>query len=188
MSMTDITLAEINDQAFLVRGIDWIDDLLAGTLPPQISIEIVQCESFVEMREIWTASGERSPDMSMPWMIHPGIVARIRGEQPDQSVMFAQWSVMLDDAAQELIRGVAARVVADDTTRVVLTEFVDPEGPASIADLSRLRMQLIQEKMVELGVARSRVGRSQRNVSEVPGMQQESRRVDVEIMGGFGPG
>jgi len=62
-----------------------------------------------------------------------------------------------------------------------VAEFLDPDGPQAIADLSRLRAQLIEDKLVENGVDRSRVTRDKRHVGDVPGMTQESQRVDIVV-------
>ncbi len=42
--MADITLAEYNGRVWLVGGEVYIDDLLANTLTPNVSIELVRCE------------------------------------------------------------------------------------------------------------------------------------------------
>ena len=179
--MADITLAELNDRVWLVGGESWIDDLLAGTLPEHISIEIVPCESFSDVRTLWVQHCGEPTTAGMPWAIHPGIVARIRRASPDHAVFFAQWSAMLDGAAEAVIRSAATWATDNPELPVTLTEFIDPEGPAPIADLARLRAQLIEEKLVGHGVARERIGRARRRVDEMPGMQQESQRIDIVV-------
>ena len=49
-------------------------------------------------------------------------------------------------------------------------------------DLSRLRAQLIEDKLAEHGIERSQVSRVRRLVDDVPGMAQESQRVDIVIV------
>ena len=51
--MADITLAEFNGRVWLVGGEVHIDDLLANTLPPDVSIEMVRCESQSEVHSLW---------------------------------------------------------------------------------------------------------------------------------------
>jgi hypothetical protein len=53
-----------------------------------------------------------------------------------------------------------------------------------MADLLRLRAQLIEDKLAEHGIERQQVSRERRNVSEVPSMAQESQRVDIIVRTG----
>ena len=48
--MADIVLAECRGQAWLVSGEQYIDHLLANTLPPHVSIELVPCEFEIGSR------------------------------------------------------------------------------------------------------------------------------------------
>ena len=48
--MADIVLAEFGGQAWLVGGEEYIDDLLANTLPQHVTIELVACD-FKDQRE-----------------------------------------------------------------------------------------------------------------------------------------
>ncbi len=46
--MADIVLAESGGRTWLVTGEMYIDDLLAGTLPANITIEFVACEIHIQ--------------------------------------------------------------------------------------------------------------------------------------------
>jgi outer membrane protein OmpA-like peptidoglycan-associated protein len=93
--------------------------------------------------------------------------------------MFGPWSVLLDQAALAVIEAAAAQANRQPEATITLAEYLDPAGPQAIADLSRLRAQLIEDQLAAQGVARERISRVRRAVSEVPGMAQESQRVDI---------
>ncbi len=179
--MADITLAEFNGRVWLVGGEAHLQDLLANTLSPDISIELVQCERASDIHHLWVQNCGEPETAGMPWQIHPNIVTRIRRRSPDYAVFFAQWSVLLDQEALTVINAGAAWAKENPEARVVLAEYLDPDGPQSIVDLSRLRMQLIEDRLAEAGITRARMDRVRRKVSEVPGMSQESQRVDIVV-------
>jgi len=182
--MADITLAEFNGRVWLVGGEAHLQDLLANTLPPDISAELVQCERPEDVRSLWAqlcGPSQTSDANRMPWQIHPAIVARIHRTLPDYAVYFAQWSAMLDNEALDVINAAALQAKQNPEASVVLAEYLDPEGPQAMVDLSRLRAQLIEDKLASSGVNRARVTREKRKVSDVPGMTQESQRVDIVV-------
>ena len=179
--MADITLAEFNGQVWLVGGEDHFDDLLANTLPADISVEMVQCECYADVEGLWAQHCGTPRPGTMPWIINPWIIARIRRRSPDYAVFFAQWSVFLDPDALAVVHAAASFATEEVDVPVVLAEYLDPAGPSAIADLSRLRAQLIEEKLVEAGIARDRVSRLRRAVADVPGMPQESQRIDIIV-------
>ena len=180
--MADILLAEFEGRVWLVSGEAHLDDLLANTLSPDVSVELVPCESVAAVRDQWARHGG-DPSAGMPWLVHPNVVARVmgvtRGASPDHAVMFGPWSVLLDQAALAVIEAAAAQANQQPEATVTLAEYLDPAGPQAIADLSRLRAQLIEDQLAAQGVARERISRVRRAVSEVPGMAQESQRVDI---------
>lgn len=182
--MADITLAEFNGRVWLVGGENYIDDLLANTLPAHVSIEIVQCASQPELHKLWVQHCGEPTAQGMPWLIHPNIAARIRRSSPDYAVFFAQWSALLDQDALAVIREAANWAAENQAAPVLLAEYLDPDGPQAMADLARLRAQLIEDKLVEFGVDRARIGRLRRNVADVAGMSQESQRVDIVVRTG----
>jgi len=179
--MADITLAECNGQAWLVGGEAHLHDLLANTLPPEIGIELVPCERPEDVHSLWVQLCGPRPLNALPWQIHPAIVARIRRSSPDFAVYFAQWSAMLDNDALSVINAAAIQANRNPEAPVIVAEYLDPAGPQAIADLSRLRAQLIEDKLAESSVDRRRVTREKRKVSDVPGMTQESQRVDIVV-------
>ncbi|MFZ0017466.1 MAG: hypothetical protein WAL10_09020 [Acetobacteraceae bacterium] len=180
--MADILLAEFEGRVWLVSGEVHLDDLLANTLSPDVSVELVPCESVAAVRDQWARHGG-DPSAGMPWLVHPNVVARVmgvtRGASPDHAVMFGPWSVLLDQAALAVIEAAAAQANRQPEATITLAEYLDPAGPQAIADLSRLRAQLIEDQLAAQGVARERISRVRRAVSEVPGMAQESQRVDI---------
>lgn len=179
--MADITLAEFNGRVWLVSGETYLDDLLANTLSSAVSIELVACESKSVVNDLWIQHCGKKEFVGEPWLINPAIVTRIRRSAPDYRVFFAQWSAMLDPDALTVIASAAAWAVENPGAQVLVAEYLDPAGPRAIADLSRLRAGLIEDKLADAGVAQARIQRVTRDVSEVPGMAQESQRVDIIV-------
>src|SRR5271154_6819179 len=144
-SMADITLAEFNGRVWLVGGEAHLHDLLNNSLPKNVSIELLNCERLSNVTDLWVQHCGERPTGGMPWQIHPNIVTRIRQRSPDYAVFFAQWSAMLDQDALTVVNAAATWARENPTIPVVLAEYLDPAGPQSIVDLSRLRAQLIEE-------------------------------------------
>ncbi len=179
--MADVTLAELNGNVWCVGGEDHLDDLLANTLAKDVTIELVPCESKSDVMELWVQNCGPREAYGNPWLVHPAIVARIKRSSPDYAVFFTQWSVMPDPDALTVIAAAAAWARENPQTPVLLAEYLDPAGPPAIEGLSGLRAKIIEDKLVEAGVAAERIGRIRRTVAEVPGMAQESQRVDIVI-------
>jgi hypothetical protein len=177
--MADITLAEVHGRVWLVGGEPYIDDLLANTLPANISIEIIPCEHMAHVHALWVQNCGPQTTMGDPWMIHPAIVARIRRSTSDYSVFFAEWSAKIDADASTVIASVAAWAGENPDAGLELVEFVDPDGPKAIADLSRLRAQLVADMLIARGVPSERIGLGRRGVGAVAGVAQESQRIDI---------
>ncbi|MDA8249954.1 MAG: hypothetical protein M0Z28_12360 [Rhodospirillales bacterium] len=182
--MADITLAEFNGRVWLVGGEDHIDDLLANTLPSDVSIEMVRCESQSDIRDLWVQHCGEPATEGFPWLIHPNIAARIRRSTPDYAVYFAQWSAFLDPDALAVIREAANWAIENAAAPVLLVEYLDPDGPPAIADLARLRAHLIEDRLSEHGIDRARISRQRRSIAEVAGMAQESQRLDIVVRTG----
>ena len=178
--MADVTLAECNGGFWLVGGEEYIDDLLANMLAREISIEIVSCESPNDVQALWAQQGG-AHEGGMPWAINPLIVARIRRRSPDYAVFFAQWSAFLDPEALAVVRAAAGWAAENPAAPVLLATFLPAAGPPAIADLARLRAQLIEDKLIEFGIDRARIGRLGRDVAEVADMPAESQRVDIVV-------
>ena len=179
--MADITLAEFNGRVWLVGGNPFIDDLLANTLPAEVSIEIIPCEHKSDVTKLWIQHSGQPKFLGDPWLIHPGIVARIRRNASNYSIFFAEWSAAMDNDAHTTIASFASWARDNPATAVDLVEFLDPAGPKAIADLSRLRAQLIEDALVKAGVAAGRIGRASGRMGDVAGQAQESQRIDIVV-------
>ncbi len=179
--MADIVLAECNGQAWLVSGEQYIDHLLANTLPPDVSIELVPCESKSDVDALWVQHCGPPQDYSAPWLIHPGVTNRVRRGRSGHAVFFAQWSALLDDDARSVLRSAAAWAGENPNSSVLLVRYVGPLGPKAVSDLADLRASLIELALVELKVAAARIERETRDVATVPGMAEESQRVDIVL-------
>ena len=69
--MADIVLAEHRGQTWLVSGEQYIDDLLANTLPGDISIEFIACQSDSDVTVLWVQNGAQPASAGSPWIINP---------------------------------------------------------------------------------------------------------------------
>ena len=179
--MADITLAEFHGRVWLVGGEPLIDDLLANTLAKDVSIEIIPCEQKSDVHSLWVQHCGPREATSDPWMIHPAIVARIRRNASDNSVFFAEWSAKLDSDATTVIASVAAWACDNPQAGLELVEFLDADGPKSIVELSRLRAQLVEEKLAAAGIGPERISHAVRAVGDVAGMAKESQRIDIVV-------
>ncbi len=182
--MADITLAEFNGRVFLVGGEAYLNDLLANTLAREVSIELVQCERQSAVHELWVQHCGQPESDGLPWVIHPAIANRIRRRSPDYAVFFAQWSAMLDTDALAVINAAASWAEANPAAPVLIAEYLDAGAAPAIAALSGLRAQLIEDRLAEAGVERARITRTRRDIADVPGMTEESQRVDIVIRAG----
>ena len=184
--MADITIAEFNGNGWLVGGEEHIDGLLANALEDDITIEIISCDSLAAIQALWrqNCGAGGSGDPSNPWLIHPAIVNRARRLVPDHAVFFSQWSVLLDQDAQAVIRAAAVVAAQNPDQPVRVAEYLDDASPRSVTDLSRLRAGLIEDALVAEGVSAGRIERIRRPITDVPGMAQESQRVDIVIVPG----
>lgn len=180
--MADIILAECGGQAWLVGGEQYLDDLLANTLPPDISIELVTCESNRDLNELWVQNGGPRAKTGLPWTIHPAIFARVRrASAPDRSVFFGQWSARLDEDAQMTIRSTAGWAQQQEAYEVALVRYVGAEAEAGLAELADLRAGLVASQLLKFGIPAERITRETRDVSTVPGMPEESQRIDIVV-------
>src|SRR5271155_5646864 len=150
--MADITLAEFGGNVWLVGGEVHIDDFLANTLSPDVTIELIPCETKSQVHALWEQHCGPPQFQGDPWLIHPAIVNRIRRSAAGYSVYFAQWSAQLDDQAMSVIQA-AARAVQGSSTKLVLTEYVDNTAPAFAADLAKVRLGLIEQVLLSERVA-----------------------------------
>lgn len=179
--MADIVLAECRGQAWLVSGEQYIDHLLANTLPPDVSIELVACESKSEVDALWIQHCGPPEQYNAPWLIHPGVTNRVRRGKADHAVFFAQWSAMIDDDARTVIRSAAGWARENPDRGVALVRYLGPGSPRAMQDLANLRASLIETELVALEIGAGRITRETRDIATVPGMAEESQRVDIVL-------
>jgi hypothetical protein len=181
--LADITLAEFNGSVWLVGGEAHLDDLLANTLPAEVSIELVACERKADVHEMWVRFCGVREYAGDPWIIHPAIVQRVRSGTPDAAadfaVMFAPWSVMPDEDGLRMIRAAAARATASPDVAVVLAEYLDAGAPPGVAELSGLRLRMIEDALDNAGLPRERIVRERRDAAEIPQLTVGGGRVDI---------
>ena len=180
--MADITLAEFDGGVWLVGGEPLIDDLLANTLPDDVTIEFVACRNKSDVHALWVQHCGEQAYLGDPWIIHPAIVKRIRRTTPDHAVFFAQWSVFLDDDANAVIRA-AARLAngAPDAAPPPAPPPPPPPPPARGGGGRTLRAQLITDALQKAGVSAERILRVRRDVADLSGTGAESQRVDIAV-------
>jgi hypothetical protein len=174
----DVILAECGGQAWLVRGEQHIDHLLANTLDAHISVEIIACESKSEVNVLWRKyDGGDDPDEGMMWLIHPAIANRVRKKPSESAVLFAAWSASLDEAATAAVRTAAEAATQQPDCALALVRYIAPDGPAMAMDLANLRSGLLEAQLASLGVAASRMLRDTRDATQ-PGQDD---RIDLLI-------
>lgn len=178
--MADIVLAEHRGQTWLVSGERYIDDLLANTLPRDVSIEFVACESESDVTVLWVQNCGQ-PTQSAPWMIHPAIAKRIRRTSEGHVVYFGQWSAMLDEDAHSVIRSAVIWGKEFGEADMTLVTYVAEGGPKAVADIANIRCMLIEAELTAAGIAAERIRRANRDPALAPGMGEESQRVDIVI-------
>jgi hypothetical protein len=179
--MVDIILAEHGGVAWLVRGERYIDDLLVNKLPVDVSIEIIACESESHINGLWRWHDGRPDPSRSPWMIHPGIVDRIRRTQSRHSVFFGQWSALLDNGAHAVIRAVALEAGESPGDDVRLISYIRPDESESMIDLTNIRCRLIEAELAALGISSSRFAREARDPATDPKVEVGTDRIDLQV-------
>jgi hypothetical protein len=155
----DIILIEYQGRAWLIRGERYIDDLLVNTLPQGIGIDIITCESEADVNDLWRQEGWGDSQGRTPWMIHPGIMKRLRRSQSEQCILFGQWSALLNDDALDTIRAIAVSAAETASASVFLISHTQPGQTQAMTDLTNLRYSLVESELARLGVALSRIVR-----------------------------
>ena len=149
--MPDIILAEVNGGFWLVRGAQHVDDLLANRLAPDLTVEVVEVANRREISAMWTEhEGDADPG-GQPWIIHPAIGRRLKGVADPRSVVFTAWSAMLDAAAQEAIDGAGGWLRQNERGRLSMRQYAPAEAEPGLADLQRLRAQLVCGALARTG-------------------------------------
>ncbi len=175
--MADIVLADCGGQGWLVLGEPHIDDLLANTLPAHVSIEVVTCESKVDVQALWVQHGGDPDDMQSMWLIHPAILKRARGQGQDLTIRFAAWSASLDDAALETSQAIADAAAQQAEAKLVLTRYIAADGPPLALELANLRTGLLEARLAMLGVAADRVVRE----IHAPNLPEQTDQIGCEL-------
>jgi hypothetical protein len=181
--MADIVLAQIGVRTWLVRGEEYLDDLLANTLRDDVTIEFLACESESEVTAMWHENFDDPSDAGMPWIIHPAIADRsLRALNRDGTyrITFAPWSAMRGQDSDAHIVDAAAEAGLNPDARIVLTAYVDAGGPALHADLANLRSGLLEAELAGKGVALSRIERA-RGVFD-PADASLAERIDISFI------
>ncbi|MCO6417939.1 hypothetical protein JYK14_17475 [Siccirubricoccus sp. KC 17139] len=182
--MPDIILAQFEGITWLVAGVDLLDDLLANTLPPETSFEIVTCRESAEVDALWRYHAGDQADFSHPWAIHPNIVRRLQGLGTGIVVSFTPWSALLDNEAKKTVARVAETARAQAEAPLQLIGQADPAGGPMPAAMLQMRLQMLEDALVEAGIDRARLHRVVRDPSH-PGYRDEmADLIDIHIGNG----
>jgi hypothetical protein len=88
---------------------------------------------------------------------------------------------MLDRDALGAIEAAAAWAGQNPGAAVILTDYPEPADPPMAADLTRLRRQMIEAKLVESGLARERIDRQAGDPASLPTGARGAERIDIVI-------
>ncbi len=70
----DVIIAYFNDTWWLVRGVAHLDDILSGKESPDLQIEIVSCDAWVNVVQMW----DEPEEGKLPWAINPRVIERLK--------------------------------------------------------------------------------------------------------------
>ncbi|HUZ63104.1 MAG TPA: OmpA family protein [Acetobacteraceae bacterium] len=111
-----------------------------------------------------------------------GCAASAPAPVPHVVVFFPEWSAAIDAAAGRAIDGAARAAHAAPAQSVVVTGFADPAGSRKAnLDLSRLRAQVVIDRLEADGVAAARIRRAAAGPTSFALSAQESRRVEISV-------
>ena len=127
-------LAECSGQAWLVRGEQHIDELLANLLEPHVTIEVVACELKSAVNALAYEYGA-APGTEL-WLIHPAIVNRARGETA-VSADFSEWSALLSERALTDLSTIAALALRSADMNIVLTCYIAADAATTAINRSK---------------------------------------------------
>jgi hypothetical protein len=171
----DILLAEHNGQGWLVRGDQYIDDLLANTLLPHVTVEVVTCESKSAIDALRLSLAGPEDTEEVMWLIHPAIVNRARGQAGELRIHFPEWSAALGADAMLSLQGAAALALRHPDKALVMVCYAASDPPAMVAAMTDLRCGLIQAQLVALGIAAGRINRETRAAAK----PEQTDRIDL---------
>lgn len=162
-TLADIILGEVSGQAWLVRGEQHIDDLLGNMVRPDVSIEVVACESKSAVDALWRRWNDG--ETTEMWFIHPAILSRVRGVPSQSAIVFAAWSAAIDAEALKVI-ALTVQAAAERADAVIaLVRHVTPDGGRTADDLGSLRCTLIEGRLMEAGIPASRLVRDTKSAA-----------------------
>ena len=121
-------------------------------MKPDVSIEIVSCESKLAVDALWWQWND--DDLSMMWLIHPAVVNRVRGRPAELAVVFAEWSASLDGTAHRVLKAAASMAMAKPDAALVLVRHVAEAAAPMALELANLRCGLLEARLSALGVGR----------------------------------
>ncbi len=152
--MGTVTLAEHAGNWWLIDGEEHVAGLLYGSLEADVAVSFVTCVSWDDLMAQWQGSGGEG---AQPWIINPAIIARLKGAADPGSITFAVWSAAMDDAAEEAIETAAAWLAGDPARSLQLRQFRPQTPPPGLADLQRLRYQLVAAALERVGAPSERI-------------------------------
>jgi hypothetical protein len=179
--MPDIILAQFEGTTWLVSGVDHLDDLLANSLPPDVSFEIIACEASTDVDALWRYHAGDQAEYSQPWAIHPNIVRRMQGLGTGMVVVFGAWSALLDkDADRAIARVVEAAKLQPEAPLRLIGQADPAAGPMPTAML-QMRLQMVEDALAKAGLDRARLQRVTRDPA-TPGYRAElADIIDIHI-------
>jgi hypothetical protein len=163
----------------MVKGEQFLDDLLVNALEPDVTIEFILCQSESEVEALWHASVANPDAAGPPWLIHPAIVTRHKiasGAGGDFIVSFSPYSAMRDESADVVIKSAATRAQTEGAG-VVLTSYKTDNAPAFAVDLAKLRLGVIQAELTACGIDEDMIRRE-----EMAGGDDQADQIGVRVL------
>jgi len=77
VNVFDVIIAYFNDSWWLVRGVPHLDSMLKDEAPPELTIEIVSCDSWAGVVRLW----EEPEEGKLPWAINPRVITRLKSRE-----------------------------------------------------------------------------------------------------------
>jgi hypothetical protein len=70
----DVIIAYFNETWWLVHGVEHLDDMLAGSESPDLRIEMVACDAWINVMHLW----DEQEEGKLPWAINPRVIERLK--------------------------------------------------------------------------------------------------------------